>query len=154
MNERDLMAMVFKWGRWASVRQREPRGSAFSLEGRYLSPQVWWPDPPRMPGMTASDHEDARLTESVILTMRKPEIGALCRRYAGMDARTARKVWALRAENYERVLPEAEFNVLDRLQVAIAAGILMSELSPQITFARLPADSSGQSVAETFESLT
>ena len=127
MSERDLMAMVFKWGRWASVRQREPRGSAFSLEGRYLSPQVWWPDPPRMPGMTASDHEDARLTESVILTMRKPEIGALCRRYAGMDARTARKVWTLRAENYERVLPEAEFNVLDRLQVAVAAGILMSE---------------------------
>ena len=124
--------MLMNWGRWASVRMREPRGSCYSLEGRYRAPQIWYPEPPRMPSMTAKDFEDAQLAERVILTMRKPEIGALCRKYAGMDAYTTYRVWALRAYNYDRVLPDAEYNVRERLHTAISAGMIMSEIASTI----------------------
>ena len=82
-----------------------------------------------MPGMTAKDYVDAQLTERVILTMRAPEIGALCRRYAGMDAKTAYRVWKLRSYNYDRVLTEAEYNVRERLQAAISAGMIMDNIA-------------------------
>jgi hypothetical protein len=96
--------------------------------------------------MTAKDFEDAQLAERVILTMREPEIGALCRRYAGMDAKTAFMVWRLRSYNYDRVLPAAEINVRARLQQAISAGMMMADIASLI--ARLPSEIGGQGVSE------
>ncbi|MDE1905953.1 MAG: hypothetical protein KGH75_05825 [Rhodospirillales bacterium] len=132
------------WGRWASVRPIEPNGRCYSLEGGWVAPSDAGQDEARnrrpVVAMSASDRASASLTELVILTLPRREIGALCVVYAGMGMRDAWRIYGIRSRGFDKLHGQAEWNFMGRLREARRFGMIAAALSADIRQACLGSD--------------
>lgn len=127
MIDTQIENMLRLWGRWASVRPQEPRGRAYSVEGRWDAPSdiEGPPAPPSFP-WTPDRMRSAEFTERVILTLHRQEVGALCVQYAGLSMRDALRIYRVRSRGFDELIERARHNATFRLREALRFAIVPS----------------------------
>lgn len=120
MIDAQIENMLRLWGRWASVRPQEPRGRAYSAEGRWDAPSDLdtQSTPPSFP-WTPDRMRSAEFTERVILTLQRQKVGALCVHYAGLHMRDALRIYRVRGRGFEELLGQARWDANLRLREAL-----------------------------------